>query len=189
MQNVLPDQVTLGYILRSCNPRPWDGSDQYLVRTVSFEIPFLDFCSNFVQMFSRVLATRINNKTYGLDTPKPQRRSGPLFRMQSVRTVSRRNLIIKWWRFSYFLNPHFIPNKLIGGFFNLPSYWKVNLIQWYFFWSGQDGESCIEWRVGAVQCGYWTVGGLWDCVPCGPGSRSSCCSGRHCTNTAPQSEL
>ena len=119
MQNVLPDQVTLGYILRSCNPRPWDGSDQYLVRTVSFEIPFLDFCSNFVQVFFRVLATRINNKTYGLDTPKPQRRSGPLFRMQSVRTVSRRNLIIKWWRFSYFLNPHFIPNKLIGGFFSL----------------------------------------------------------------------
>ena len=126
MQYVLPDQVTLGYILRSCNPRPWDGSDQYLVRTVSFEIPFLDFCSNFVQMFSRVLATRINNKTYGLDNHKPQRRSGPLFRMQSDRTVSRRNLIIKWSRFSYFLNPHFIPNKLIGSF-NLPSYWKVNL--------------------------------------------------------------
>ena len=127
VQNGLPDQITIGQQLKYCRMRPWDGSDQYLVRTVSFEIPFLDFCSNFVQMFFKVLATRLNNKTYGLDTPKPQRRSGPLFRMQSVRTVSRRNLIIKWWRFSYFLNPHFIPNKLIGSFLNLPSYWKVNL--------------------------------------------------------------
>ena len=141
MQNVLPDQVTLGYILRSCNPRPWDGSDQYLVRTVSFEIPFLDFCSNFVQMFSRVLATRINNKTYGLDNHKPQRRSGPLFRMQSDRTVSRRNSIIKWSRFSYFLNPHFIPNKLIRGFFfNLPIYWSANLIS-----SSENAAEHVKW--------------------------------------------
>ena len=117
VQNGWLDQVTIGQQLKYCRMRPWDGSDQYLVRTVSFEIPFLEFCSNFVQVFSRVLATRLNNKTYGLDSSRPQRRSGPLSRMQSDRTVSRRNSIIKWSRFSYFLNPHFIPNKLIGSFF------------------------------------------------------------------------
>ena len=91
-------------------------------------------------MFSIVWAIRINNKIYGLASSRPQRRSGPIFRMQSVRTVSRRNLLINWSRFLHFLNPHSILNKLIGGFFYLPAYWSAILIS-----SSETAAEQVKW--------------------------------------------
>ena len=141
VQNGLPDQITIGQQLKYCRMRPWDGSDQYLVRTVSFEIPFLDFCSNFVQVYSRVRATRTNNKICGLAISTPQRRFGPIFWMQSARTVSRKIFTINWRKFLHFLNLHFIPNKQIGGFFLICLY--IGVQTWYHqvrmlqnMWSG-----------------------------------------------------